>query len=100
MGMTTHIKAFQPSDNPNFKAHKEIAELCLKANISLPTETAAFFGVSPTAGYLEMIEEALEVPLKQGVHYDEIQEDMTEGFIVDINKLPKGVNIIKFINSY
>lgn len=100
MGMSTHIQAFVPGNDPEFLKHKEILYFCNEKEVSLPKETAEYFNTS-TAEYPESsIEEKLEINLKENVHYKEWSDDYRSGFEIDLNSLPKKVSKIRFYNSY
>lgn len=96
MNMT--IKAFLSEENPEYKKHKEILFFCNKMNVSLPQETSDFFGNDSSESYV--IENYLEQKLTEGVHYEEFSEDMTEGFYVNLTRLPRNVTKLKFTISY
>lgn len=100
MGMSTHIKAFIPDTDPEFKKHKEILDICLKHNVYLPAQTAQYFGQSNP--YEGMADEKLEKELTQGIHYVEYRDSHSseEGFDVDLTKLPTGVTKLRFYNSW
>lgn len=96
--MSTHIKAFIPDTDVEFQKHKKILLMCLENEVSLPKETAKYFG-SDTA-YEYLLEEKLEIALKEDIHYKDWSEDSREGYEVDLTKLPKGVTKLRFYNSW
>lgn len=98
MGMSTHIQAFTPDTDETYQKHKKVLIACAEAEIDLPKETAKYFGYT----YPEMcaLEEKLQVTLKKGVHYRDYNEDMSEGFEIELKDIPKGVTKIRFYNSY
>lgn len=98
MGMSTHIQGFIPDTDTDFKKHKKILLFCMEENVSLPKETAEYFGSDDAEEYL--IEEKLEIKLEEGVHYKEWMEDSSKGFEVDLTRLPKGVTKLRFFNTY
>lgn len=98
MGMSTHIKGFTPDTDAEYQRHKKVLLVCQEAEVELPKETAKYFG-SEEANE-ETLESKLEVDLVLGKHYTEYSADMTEGFEVDLTKLPKGVTKLRFSNSY
>ena len=93
MSMSSGVVAFRPADE-EWKRMKKVWDACKEANISPPDEVVDFFND--------------EFPDKNGVRIDiertecckKYSADMMDGFEVDITKLPKGVKIIRFYNSY
>lgn len=94
MGMSSYIQAFIPDTDATYQKHKKILLVCEEAGVQLPKETAEYFGTTDAAKYV--LEEKLSVELKKGVHYAEYLEDMTQGFEVDLTKLPQGVTKLRF----
>lgn len=99
MGLSTHIKAFIPDTDPEFQKHKSVALVCMEAKVSLPAETSNYFNVrhSPYPG---MFDEKLAIQLREGEHYEEWRGEASDGFEVDLSKLPKGVTKLRFYNSW
>lgn len=98
MGMSTYIEAFIPDTDPIYQRHKSVLLACTAANVSLPKETAEYFGEDWPETYL--LDNKLEVQLEEGVHYEHYQVDTSIGFTVDLTKLPQGVTKLKFYNSW
>lgn len=98
MSMSSYIQAFIPDTDATYQKHKKVLLVCNEAGVQLPKETAEYFGTTDTSEYV--LEEKLSVSLKEGVHYTEYSADMTEGFEVDLTKLPQGVTKLRFCNSY
>jgi len=92
--MSSHLKAFIPDNDPTYQKHLRILTMCKKENVSLPKETADYFGTCDEP------EEKLQFILKRDDHYTKWQDEMREGFEVDLTKLPKEVTKIRFYNSY
>lgn len=67
MGMSTSIQAFIPDTDETYKKHKKVLLACLDAEISLPKETADYFGEEDPEEYL--LEQKLEIELEEGKHY-------------------------------
>lgn len=44
MGMSTSVKAFIPPTDPEYLRHKAVFEVCSANKVSLPKETAEYFG--------------------------------------------------------
>jgi hypothetical protein len=98
MGMSTHITAFIPDTDPEYQRHKKVLLACKEAKVSLPAETAKYFGIYQPD--LCLLEEKLQVKLIKGTHYEEYNAEMEQGFEVDLDKLPQGVTKIRFYNSF
>lgn len=96
--MSTHIQGFIPDTDATYQRHKKVLIVCLEADVQLPKETAEYFG--STSAYESLLDEKLEIELKKGVHYEDYSEDMTQGFEVDLTKLPRGVTKLRFTNSW
>jgi hypothetical protein len=97
MGMSRHIQAFIPETDEEFKKHKKILLMCLEHKVSLPKETAEYFGSNDAEEYL--LDEKLQIELEKDVHYKEWSDESCEGFEVDLSKLPKEVTILRFFNG-
>lgn len=98
MGMSTHIKAFIPETDSTYQKQLAVFKACQNAGVSLPKETAQYFGCEEPYEGLE--EEKLEFKLEKGVHYIKFCKNADEGFEIDLKKLPKEVSKIRFFNSY
>lgn len=98
MGMSTHIQAFIPDTDAEFKKHKKILLMCLENEVSLPKETAEYFGNEDAEEYL--LDEKLEIELEENVHYKDWSDESSQGFEVDLSKLPKGVAKLRFYNNW
>jgi len=92
MGMSSHVIGFRDPDE-KWKQMKDIYDSCKQANVEPPDEVNKFFNWEP--------------PEKEGikVNIDEICEsyspyDVTEGFKIEISKLPKNITHICFWNSW
>lgn len=100
MGMSTHIEAFIPDTNSEYQKHKEILEMCIKHDVYLPEQTAVYFGQS--VPYIGLLDEKLRLELKEGINYTNWSdsEEGSQGFEVDLTKLPKGVTKLRFYNNW
>lgn len=98
MGMSTHIKGFTPDTDATYQRHKKVLIVCLEADVQLPKETAEYFG--STTAYEELLDEKLEIELKEGVHYENWSDESSQGFEVDLTKIPKGVTKLRFYNNW
>jgi hypothetical protein len=72
--------------------------VCFEAKVSLPKETAEYF--KSNEPYKNLLEEKLQINLVKGTHYKEYNADMSQGFEVDLEKLPQGVTKLRFYNSF
>jgi len=98
MGRSTHIEAFIPDSDKEYQKHKKILLMCLENDVSLPKETAQYFGSEDA--YESLLDEKLEIELEEDVHYTKWCDEYRSGFEVDLSKLPKGVNKLRFYNSW
>ena len=100
MSMSTSLQAFMDKDTV-YQNHKNVLMACKKANVSLPKETAEYFGSENWEIAEENATEKLEVELKEGIHWKHIEPGYPEsGFEVFVKKLPKEVTKIRFENSW
>lgn len=98
MGMSTHIKAFIPDTDPEYVKHKEILQVCNKHNVTLPKETSKYFdNLYPNE---VLLDNKLEIKLEPNVHFTRWREDSSEGFELDLTKLPNGITKLRFYNSW
>lgn len=100
MGMSTHIRGFIPDNDPEYLKHKKILLVCSESGVSLPKETMKYFGTKYEDADKRLLEEKLEVELKEGVHYKEWGEESSQGYEVDLTKLPKGITKLRFFNNW
>ena len=96
MGMSTYVKGFVSPNNETYKKHSKVLRACIDAGISeLPKETAEYFGSEYPEEYL--FEEKLEVEIKQ---HEWTDNDMSQGYEIKVSEIPKGVEVIRFVNSW
>lgn len=99
MGMSTYLQAFIPDTDATYQLNKKVLLACLDAGIKeLPKETADYFGYKHPEKCI--LEEKLQVRLQKGVHYKDYNEDMSQGFEIELKDIPEGVTKIRFVNSY
>jgi len=96
--MSTHIVAFIPDTDKEYQRHKKILQACSEGEVSLPPETANYFGYELPEDYL--LEDKLSVNLERGVHYEDWRDESSAGFEVDLTKIPKGVTKLRFYNNW
>jgi len=89
MSMSTHVIGFKPPDE-KWNKMKAIYDACEVAGVPIPSEVDDFFdGEGPDPA-------GVEVKLTPR----EWQDDMRQGYEIDIDSLPKGVKTIRFYNSW
>ena len=98
MGMHSYVKGVKPADD-KYRKMLAIYEQCEAADVSIPKEVDDFFnGERPDpAGVVVSLSASKNGPVQEWRDED---NEMLEGFEVDITKLPKDVKIVRFINSY
>lgn len=95
MGMSTYVVGIKPADE-KFKKMKSIYDLCEEQGIDIPDEVEDFFdGERPD-------EKGVTIYLSEtdGVYEYRNGEYAQEGYEVQIDKLPKDIKILRFINSW
>lgn len=92
MGMSTHVVGFRPPDDA-WQRMKQAHDSCKAAGVEPPHGVQEFFN------YKEPDSAGVEVDIQQAVTTWN-ERDMSDGFEVDITKLPPGVKIVRFVNSY
>jgi hypothetical protein len=92
MSMSTHVVGFRPPDK-KWKAMKKLWDACSEAGVDPPKEVEEFFNYKPPD------EAGVEVELPETC-LKEYEADMTEGYEIDVTKLPKDVTVIRFYNSW
>ncbi|MFA5376801.1 MAG: hypothetical protein WC455_13715 [Dehalococcoidia bacterium] len=92
MGMTSGVEGFRPP-NAEWKKMKAVYDSCEKAGIEIPDEVSKFFDDETPD------ENGQTVDLGDAVS-EWSDGDMSEGIEVDLTKLPKGLTIIRFHNSW
>jgi len=95
MGMSTDIIGLVSSDDKTYQKHAKVLQACIDADIQeLPKETADYFG----SKYPD--EELLEAKLSVEIPKHKYQDESSSGFEIYISSIPKGVNKIRFVNSW
>lgn len=91
MGLTTHVEGFRPPDE-TFDKMLAAYRACEAADVAVPDPVDDFFDGSP--------------PDPRGVSVDvnnavsKGPEDTDDSHEVDLKKLPAGVTVIRFTNSW
>lgn len=96
MSMSTHVVGFRPPDE-KWRKMKDAWEACARAGIEIPRDVLDFFnGEQPDECGVEV---SLLYP-KPHACVSPYKADMRDGFEIDITKLPPGVTVVRFYNSY
>jgi len=91
MSMSTNVIGFRPPDEEWLKM-KAVYDACEKAGVEIPDGVCSFFNY--------------ERPDRKGVKVDindileKYQDDSSSGYEIDLSKLPKGLKILRFYNSW
>jgi len=92
--MGIHVIGFQNSDE-KFQQMKDVWDACEKAGVKPPTEVSEFFDYeAPGVRGRPVAIEGTPCCRKWN------EEEMQDGFEVDVTKLPEGVTVIRFYNTY
>jgi len=94
MGRTTHIQAYISPDCPKYKKHASVLKACVEAEVSLPKETAEYFGYEEAN--LCFLDEKLELKIPK----HEWSDEYSQGYEIFIKDLPEGVYKIRFSESW
>lgn len=93
MSVSTHVVGIKPPD-AKWKKMKIVYDACIKAGVDVPEEVDKFFdGHKPD-------EKGVLIDLKEGNGVSHYNADMEDGYEIELAKLPKGIKIIRFVNSY
>ncbi len=96
MSMSTSVVGIRPAD-ARFMAMFQIYENCEKAKVSIPKEVEEFFnGERPDeAGVvIDLTDKKYKGAVK------EWSDDGSQGYEVDLSKLPKDITRLRFYNSW
>lgn len=93
MGMSTHVVGIRRPDE-TWKKMKAVWDACRAAGVDPPDEVLEFFNheAPDPAG--------IRVELEGNPCIQAYNDDMRQGFEVDISKLPKNVTSVRFYNSW
>ena len=91
MGMSTRIVGFQPPDD-NWKTKKAAWDACETAGVPIPPELLEFFGGE------EPDDNGREIDITMAT--TPWGTESSEGFEIEIAKLPPNTKIIRFYNSW
>lgn len=91
MSMDTYVVGFRPADE-KWNGMKRIWEMCEKQKVPIPKEVEEFFNDDPPGD-----KPGMEIEIEDAC--TEYEANGQAGIEVDTSKLPKGVKILRFINS-
>lgn len=93
MSMSTHVIGIRPPD-AEYKKKLAAYMACEAAGVPIPDALDEYFNNEPPGM------DGVEIDIEDLDGVEEYNDDMRQGFTVDIKKLPEGVSIIRFYNSY
>lgn len=93
MSMSTHVIGIRPP-NEKWLKMKKVYDVCEAAGVSAPREVDEFFNDE------EPDKDGVVVELSYETGVSDYNEEMENGYQIDITKLPKDVTIVRFVNSY
>ena len=98
MGMNTYIKGVRDLDG-EFKRMMDMKKLCDSKGFSYPKEVMEYFGslIGESDAYIREEMETIDLPKDLVI---ESQDDSREFFDIEIDRIPKEVKILRFVNSY
>lgn len=94
MGLSTYIVAFVSPEDQTYKNHANVLKACHDAGVSLPKETAEYFGQEEPEKYL--LDEKLEIEIP----FTQWDCDDQKGYQILVKDIPEGVHKIRFYNSW
>jgi len=97
MSMSTNVQAFRDM-NGEFARMLEAKKFCDERKLSYPKEVDEYFQGDADLDEHSLREQFLEVNISSAV--TEYRDDYSEGYEVEVAKLPKDVKTIRFRNSW
>lgn len=89
MGMSTFVYGFKPPDE-KWARMKQIYEACEKEDIEIPDKVDDYFnGNEPDPAGVRV-----DIPAEGW------RDENSEGIEIEVEKIPKDVKIIRFVNSW
>lgn len=88
MSMSTHVVFLRSADDPTYQKYLKIYRACEEAGLVAPPEVTSYF------------EDGEEGPLEVRCYPREWNDDMQQGYEIDVSDIPEGVKIIRFWNSW
>lgn len=93
MGMSTWVCGFRAPDE-RWRTMKNVWEACESAGIDRPKEVEDFFDGEPPD------DSGVKVNIKNTLAVREYTDDSSQGYEIFLDKLPKGLTSIRFVNSW
>jgi len=93
MSMSTSVVGFRPPDE-KWRKMKAVYDACNIAGVAPPEEVNDFFEWDTPD------DDGVTVTLHNHAAVTEYHEEESNGLQVDLTKLPNGVTIIRFVNSW
>lgn len=97
MSMSTHVKAFRDMDG-EFARMLEAKKFCDARKLSYPKEVDEYFQGDADLNEQSLRNQFLEVDISTAVV--EWCDESSEGYEVEVTKIPKEVKTIRFFNSW
>lgn len=97
MSMSTHIHAFRDMDG-EFKRMMDAKVYCDAHSLSYPREVDTYFRGSAEESEQYLRDEMLEIDIRDAL--TDYSDHSSQGYEVDVSKLPKEVKTIRFVNSW
>jgi hypothetical protein len=97
MGMSTHVEGFIPPD-AKFKKMLEAYRACEKAGVEIPAEVDKFFNGEPPDEAGVKISMSYDKKYKDAVY--EYHDENSQGYEIDLRKLPADIKIVRVSNSW
>lgn len=94
MSMYSYVEGFIPPDQ-KFNEMMEIWNVCERVGVTIPKEVMDFFGhTSPDPSGMVVRLDLGHPAIRR------YNQEMRDGFEVDLTKLPEHIKTIRFVNSY
>lgn len=99
MSMSTHLTGIKPPDDVWLRM-KAVYDACEVANVTPPSQVLAFFDGEPPdeRGVTRYLAGMASGSKSEAVRI--YKEDGREGFEVELDKLPRDIKVLRFVNSW
>ena len=95
MGMSTSVKGFRSPEDSEHQKHVKVLQFCKDMGVSLPEETAEYFGDDIRIDRIDPDDLlVVEIP------FHKVDVDDGYNYEVILSEIPKGINKIRFSNSW
>ena len=95
MSVSIYFHAVIPVDGDAYRKHKAVVDACKAAGVSIPAESASFFGHAGSVEEREVTEKGILVNIRgRGLA---VEDDVMygDGAVIDLAKLPPGATKIR-----